>query len=284
MRCQWQDLLRILPPWMRQSVDRLGKADMRELRLRLGMAPELVLGTGSVWLKRPVTGADINHCINMATQYSPWTSESMTDGYITAAGGHRIGLCGRWALHGGSLKSMQAVTSLCIRVARDVDGISGTVGLSGDSLLIIGRPGVGKTTFLRDLIRTVSDRGEGCVAVLDERGELFPSDRDGFCFPPGKRTDVLSACKKSVGLELALRTMGPAVIALDEIANREECMALTHAAWCGVRLLATAHASSREELLHKPLFCPILEGCIFTALITLHSDKTWQKEELRLCC
>lgn len=284
MRCEWQALLRILPVWMRQPVDRLGKADMRELRLRLGREPELVLGTGSQWLDRPVSAADLSYCINMATQYSPWTSESMTDGYITAAGGHRIGLCGQWVYHDRSLKNIQVLTSLCIRVARDFDGISGSVGLSGESVLIIGRPGVGKTTFLRDLIRTVSDRDGGCVVVLDERGELFPHDRDGVSFPRGKRTDVLSGCKKSVGLELALRTMGPSVIALDEIANQEECTALTHAAWCGVRLLATAHASSREELLRKPLFRPVLADGIFTTLITLHSQKTWQKEELRLCC
>lgn len=282
MRCQWQALLSVLPEWLREPVDKLGQETMQELRLRLGEPPELVLGTGSRWLTTPVASEDLRYCVNMATRYSPWTAESVTCGYITAAGGHRIGLCGQCAEHGGVLKSIQSVTSLCIRVARDLEGISGTAGALPGSILILGPPGVGKTTFLRDLIRSVSDTGDKSVVVLDERRELFPFLGDSPCFPRGRRTDVLSGCSKTQGLEMALRTMGPGVIAVDEIVSQAECTALTYAAWCGVRLLATVHAASREELCRKPLFRPLLDSGIFSTLITIHSDKTWQKEEQKL--
>ncbi len=282
MRCQWQELLNILPGWMRQAVDEQGREDMQELRLRSNMPPQIVKSGHCVWLQRTVTGDDISFCLNTATRYSPWVAGSIREGYVTASGGHRIGLCGECVYDGQAVRNFGRITSLCIRVARDFEGISGELYKRIGSCLIIGSPGSGKTTFLRDLIRMQSNHINGSVAVLDERRELFPSSAGKFFFERGQHTDVLSGCKKADGLQMLLRTMGPSVIALDEITAQEDCAALADAAWCGVRLIATAHAANKKELFSRKLYQPILESKLFDTLVTIHPDKSWQEEVLKL--
>lgn len=280
MKCQWQEIINILPLWMRQSVDEFGKNDMLELRLRLGDGPQIVMKNKSVWLERTVTSEDISFCINTATKYSPWTSGSITEGFVTAPGGHRIGICGSCVYEANRLRNISNITSVCIRVSRDFYGIAKSLYHKTGSILIIGAPGSGKTTFLRDLVRGISNSSDGCITVLDERRELFPICSGGFCFSRGKKTDVMSGCKKSEALEMALRTMGPSVIALDEITGEEDCKALLNAAWCGVRLIATAHAANMEELQTRTIYKSLLDNNIFSTLITVHPDKSWQEEQL----
>lgn len=282
MICQWQELMRLIPSWMRQAVDEQGREDTQEIRLRLHGRPELVKSSGSIWIDGIVSSEDISFCLNTSTRYSPWTSESITDGYITALGGHRIGLCGQCVYDGKILKNINGITSLCIRVARDYEGISKSVYQNKGSILIIGAPGCGKTTFLRDLIRRISDMGNRTVAVIDERRELFPYQNGTYSFERGKRTDVLSGCKKSAGLDMLLRTMGPSVIALDEITEQEDCRALSEAAWCGVQLIATAHASDRKDLFTRKIYSTILDTKIFSTLITIRPDKSWKEETLHI--
>lgn len=282
MICQWKELMRLLPPWIRQAVDEQGREDAQEIRLRLHTMPEIVKSDDSIWINGLVTSDDISFCLNTATRYSPWISESITDGYVTAVGGHRIGLCGQCMYDGDKLKNMNGITSLCIRVARDFDGISGLLYQNIKSILIVGSPGCGKTTLLRDLVRRISDLGNRTVAVIDERRELFPYQDGKYAFARGKRMDVLSGCKKAAGLDMLLRTMGPSVIALDEITNQEDCRALSEAAWCGVQLIATAHAAEKKDLLSRKIYSPILESRIFQTLITVHTDKSWEEEELEI--
>ena len=281
MRCQWQEFLNLLPIWLRQAVDEQGKDDLQELRLRVNAPPELVKMHQSVWLNRCIKQDDLSFCLNAATRYSPWTSGSITDGFVTAAGGHRIGLCGECVYEGAKLKNIVPLTSVNIRVAREFSGVSGNVYQSPGSILIIGSPGSGKTTFLRDLIRMISDHGNGAVVALDERRELFPNSNGDIFFERGRRTDVMSGCTKQAALEMAVRTMGPAVIAVDEITNIRDCTALSYAAWCGVRLIATAHATSKRDLYARKLFQPILENKIFQTLIIIHPNKTWSEEVMR---
>lgn len=283
MRCQWQDLLNILPMWLRKPVDEQGKEEMTELRLRLHENPEIVKKHGSEFLSRLINEEDLNYVMNTATRYSPWTSGTVREGFITAPGGHRIGLCGDYINNEMEVKNISRLTSVCIRTAREIPGVSGELYHKKGSVLIIGKPGSGKTTFLRDLIYQTSNSVCGSVVVVDERRELFPVSSGKFFFLRGKRTDVLSGCCKVKGLEMAVRTMSPAVIALDEITNQEDCVALSHAAWCGVRLFATAHAGSKSELYSRKIYQPILEQNIFDHLVVLHSDKTWKEELFRTC-
>lgn len=277
MICQWQELLLILPVWLRGEVDRLQDLSVNEIRLRLHSPPEIIGNSQTVTLNRSIVAEDLSFCINSATKYSPWTSGSISDGFITAAGGHRIGICGECVFSGDKLKNIVSLTSVCIRVAKDYPGITEPIQNLSGSVLIIGKPGSGKTTFLRDLIRSLSNKNES-VTVIDERRELFPVVSGHFVFDRGIHTDVLSGCKKSIGLEMAIRTMSPDTIALDEITGQEDCLAVQSAAWCGVRILATAHAGNKSELLSREIYRPLLQNKIFKTLIVLQKDKTWKQE------
>lgn len=277
MKCAWKELISILPPHIRTEVDKRGKDSLQELRMRLGRPIELVMGTGSRWIDHPVSVSDMNFVVNAASRYSPWSSETIGSGYITAPGGHRIGICGECVMNSGVMTGIRSPTSLCIRVARDVTGIAPTQDLNA-SVLILGPPGSGKTTLLRDLIRKISNTQQGSVTVVDERGEIFPLNCD-FCI--GERTDVLTLCKKPQGVMLALRTMGPAWIAVDEITAQEDCEALLHAGWCGVKLLATAHADNRQDLMSRPVYAPLTKSGLFETLLILQPDKSWRMERMR---
>lgn len=282
MRCAWQAYIHLLPVWMRENVDKLGRDGLQELRLRLDSPPELVIGGKYVRLKRCVTAEDLRFCVNIASKYSPWTATSAARGYITAPGGHRIGICGITVNENGFVSGIHSLTSLCIRVSRDFPGIAAKAAAYGGSILIIGRPGSGKTTLLRDLIRQRSNRNHGCVSVVDEREEIFPHAQGKFCFPIGDQTDVLSGCNKIQGIEYVLRSMGPTTIAVDEITAQADCEALLHAGWCGVDILATAHAGCQRDLYDRPVYRPILESSLFSTLLIMRPDKSWLAERISL--
>lgn len=280
MRCAWQEFLRLLPEWMRKEVDELGRDTLQELRLRIGQEPELIIHGQSFWLEKSLQHEDLSTVINTASQYSPWSASTVSQGYITALGGHRIGLCGDAVMQNNAMTTIRSPTSLCLRVARDFEGIASRALEYTGSILILGKPGSGKTTLLRDLIRQRSNKGNGAVAVVDERGELFPVCRGKHCFPVGKRTDILTSCPKVTGIEMVLRTMSPSCIAVDEITEAADCEAMLEAGWCGVPLLATAHAADRNDLMKRPVYKPIVSSKLFDTVLVMQPDKTWKAERM----
>ena len=281
MNCAWQAYIKLLPQWMRQDVDRLGHAYLQELRLRIDRVPQLITVHGSVYLDRKVKREDLEFCVNTASRYSPWSSETIASGFLTALGGHRIGICGDVSIIDGKIRTIKNVTSLCIRVARDIQGICDGFDDKVGSLIIIGPPGSGKTTLLRDLIRRRSNKDEGVIAVVDERRELFPMVNDSFCFPTGLCTEVISGCSKSDGMEMLLRTMTPQWIAVDEITASRDTEAMIHSAWCGVKLLATAHAENFRDFKCRKIYQPLVEQGIFESYVVMMPDKTWRIERVR---
>lgn len=281
MKCAWQEFIHLLPQWLRQEVDKQGREALEELRLRCDLPPELRLLNRSVFLSRVVNEDDINYCINNASHYSPWSAQTVSNGYITAPGGHRIGICGDATVDNMCMKGITHPSSICIRIARDFPGITRSVKNLKGSILIIGSPGSGKTTLLRDLIRNRSNNGFGSIAVVDEKLELFPKNGNRFCFDIGKRTDVLSGCSKAHGISTVLRNMGPDTIAVDEITENADCTALLHAGWCGVSLLATAHAANLEDLYSRPVYQPLIASRLFQTILILQPDKSWRME--RIC-
>ena len=95
MQCAWDMLIRILPVRFREPTDKLGKNELNEIRLRQGLPPELVFQNTTKLLQSIVTQEDLRQTIHFASQHSPWAAGTLNHGYITAAGGHRVGVFGR---------------------------------------------------------------------------------------------------------------------------------------------------------------------------------------------
>lgn len=270
----WKDFLKILPRHIAQEVDKYRSASPQELRLRLDRQPILITAVKEQILTGRVTADDLCFCVNAATKYSPWASATTVEGFVTAAGGHRIGICGEAVGQGTTFKGLRDYHSLCIRIASDHKGICGKLPELQGNILIIGPPGSGKTTLLRDLLRELSKKEN--VSVIDQRWEIFPSD-----FDPGIRTDILYGCEKGKAMDMLLRTMAPDTIAMDEITKDSDCEALKKAAWCGIRLIATAHAANVNDLRRRTVYAPLLQCGIFTQIVVLQKDKSFRTERLQ---
>lgn len=283
MTCMWKELLLLLPSRLRPEAEALGQARLQEIRLRLG-APALFQCRGQAVPSRaaPVEPEDLAAAVAQASRFSAYAARSIARGYLTAPGGHRLGLCGRGVERGGEITGMQDLTSLCIRVAKDITGIGQALAdAARSSVLILGPPGAGKTTLLRDAVRCLGRQTP--VAVVDEREELFPCRGGRLSFLSGGQVDVLSGWPKAQGMEALLRAMGPGWIAVDEITSAEDCAAMERCSYCGVRFLATAHAVSPEDLKRRPVYRQLLECGLFQYYALLDSRQQYTMGRLPIC-
>ena len=216
----------------------------------------------------------LEEIVSAATNRSCYSAEaSLREGYVTLPGGHRIGLCGTAALRESRIQSLRELSSVSIRIARQVSCAPPELLRRLDaSTLILGPPGSGKTTLLRECVRSLSDGGSR-VGLVDERGELAACRLGIPQMDVGAQTDVLTGCGKSEGIYLLLRAMNPQWIAVDEITAPEDIRAMEEASYCGVRFLATAHAFSPDELLRRPLYRRLRELELFQRLLILSPDK-----------
>lgn len=273
--CAWKELLAVLPPRIREQVERSDHTHLQEIRLRLGQPAQLRFAGEIRTLSVVVEAGDIRQILNLACGYSPWTAHSLSQGFLTLRGGHRIGICGQ--VLGSGRRGIGEISSINIRICRDFPGISRNLWLLPDSILILGPPGSGKTTLLRDLVRHRAQREN--VAVVDERGEIFPPAAE---FPRGENTDVITGCGKDRGIEQLLRTMTPQCIALDEITRQEDCHAVIQAGKCGVSILATAHAGALSDLRRRSVYRKLLESGLFDTAVVMKLDKSWRTERISL--
>lgn len=274
----------VLPTELREKVYWFTEEEQQsieEFRLRVGQPISCVFPDG----ERTPAGAaeirtqDLERVLEIASEASFHTvADQVRHGFLTVRGGHRIGVCGTAVVREGEVVNLRQVSSLCIRIAKEVPGAAKSLlpQLLEDgrltSTLILAPPGYGKTTLLRDLIRLVSD-GEGLppmrVGVADERGELAAMYSGIPQMNIGRRTDVVDGCPKAAGLLMLLRGMGPQVLAADEITAAEDIRALEQAAGCGTVLLATAHGGSKEDLERRPLYRQLMSGRFFNHVVRI---------------
>ena len=275
---KWQRVARALPDWQ--------KAQAEEIRLRAGHPLTILLPEGEQWIRgetQEVSPQDLEQLCDIVTSYSRYAvTDQMAQGYLTAPGGFRIGICGSAVMQEGICRNLRQLSSANIRISRENIGISDSVlqqivqSSTFCSTIIVAPPGAGKTTLLRDLVRNLSNGTEQLsasrVAVVDERGEIAGAYHGVPQLSIGCHTDILDGAPKSVGIPMLLRSANPQIIAVDEVTAREDLQAMMQAANCGVTLLATIHAADLQELKRKPLFAKLLALQVFEKTITISRE------------
>lgn len=211
----------------------------------------------------PVYPQDVEETLRRACRYAVYSvEEELASGFLSLPGGHRLGIAGTCVLRDGKPVGVRDVSALNLRVAREwrgaADGQMPYLLQNGQakSALVISPPGCGKTTFLRDAARQLSEAGIR-VCVVDSREEIGAVCHGVPGFDLGPCCDVLSRYPKNAGIEIALRTLRPEVIVFDELGAEDQ--AVSEGLNCGVSFLFSAHANDLDDVRRRPLLAEMLK-------------------------
>lgn len=252
-----------LPPLLRERIQAARPEDeLYEVRMRVGSRMQLVGRNENRLCGERISRSQMSQIVSALTEYSlyAWEDE-LSQGYFTTSQGFRVGVAGKYKVLEDGIRLLD-VHSLCIRLAHAVAGCSEPLLKwmdDGSSCLILSPPGCGKTTLLRDLARRLSDGGQ-TVAVLDERCEIAAAWQGIPGMEVGERTDVIEGIGKPAGVPMIVRALSPQVLITDELGGEADARAVLDALRCGVRVMATAHASSLDDALLRPSLAMLLDG------------------------
>jgi len=244
-------LLAVLPPELREAIARRGGLErLLEIVLDLGRRPEARFADASVELStEPLGHEDLDHVVERVGAFGPDNRAGIERTL------HRI----------SALRNRRgAIVGLTCRVGR---AVVGTVDIvrdlieTGRSTLLLGRPGVGKTTLLREAARLLADELGKRVVVVDTSNEIAG---DGDIPHPGigraRRMQVPAPSEQHATMIEAVENHMPEVIVIDEIGTQAEALAARTIAERGVQLIATAHGNELENLLQNPTLSDLVGG------------------------
>ncbi|WP_349406610.1 stage III sporulation protein AA [Clostridium perfringens] len=282
-----KEIFAVLPEKINSCLkDKSNLNKLQEIRVKVGKPLNIVLDNTETIFNYVIRREDVKAIIQKISNYSLYAfEEDIRQGYITIQGGHRVGLAGQCVIEDNSIKTIRNITSLNIRVCREIVGCSNSLMNSlvennrVNNTLIISPPKCGKTTLLRDITRNISNgisqiglKGKRTV-VIDERSEIAACYNGIPQMNVGMRTDVYDNCIKSEGMMMAVRGLSPEVIICDEIGTYKDMEGLMMAYNSGVSIIATLHGRNVEELYRRPVFREIVENNIINKVVVLSGKK-----------
>ncbi len=256
-----QKLLDILPEEIRHTLEQHPKQnELIEVVLDLGRFPEVRFPDGAEYLfESPVTQEQINHCVQRVGHFS---------------GDNRAGI--ERTLHRiSAIRNRPGeIIGLTCRVGR---AVFGTITMirdlveTGKSILMLGRPGVGKTTALREIARVLADDLHKRVVIIDTSNEIAgDGDIPHPAIGRARRMQVSRPELQHQVMIEAVENHMPEVIVIDEIGTELEAQAARTIAERGVQLVGTAHGNQIENLIKNPTLSDLVGGI---QAVTLGDDE-----------
>ncbi len=248
--------------------------EMTQVGLRANRPVQLSWIGGEALAGEALDAGRLRGIVSALMDHSFYAREAeLSRGFFTMNDGCRVGVCGRFAQDKGAWR-LTEIGSACVRVAHPVPGCADAIMDEIDaadglrSTLILSRPGMGKTTLLRDIARRLSEAGRR-VAVSDERHELAAFASGIPTLDVGPRTDVMDGCPRTLAIPALIRSMAPDVVIADEIGGEGDAQALADAARCGVAVIASAHGESVEAALARPALRAAMQSGAFRQAVLL---------------